>query len=348
MTTPPGWYSDPEHHGSGPAPERYWDGSAWTENRRGAQGGPEAQAVHYAPTMHAMPSVQGPPAPPGPPGQPPVPGYPGAQAAPGAPVPGYPGAPGGVQPGGAPGGSSKTGALVVAGVVLVAAVVGGVMLFQDDDDKGSRAKGGSAAKVPGGKGGGSVNIPPSGPSGGGANDPSAVEDRINHISVPLLTGWTEYNGVKDGVGLSGAPTPCAKKPEKSCARGGIRTLIAFPEDFKAKTAEGMAKEDIPTNAVDAYSKENYGGIVSHKELKSEAVTVAGQQGYRVLWQVDNAVGDDGYVQSLVFPNPKGTAGSAGEGTPKTMVLVSFAIDKNAAAPPLSHMDTITQGIKALN
>ncbi|WP_236075619.1 hypothetical protein [Streptomyces coffeae] len=239
----------------------------------------------------------------------------------------------------------------MAGVVLVAAVVGGVMLFQDDDDGDSRAKGDSAPKVPGGKGGGTVSIPPvdpSGPSGGGPDDPSAAEDRVNHISVPILTGWTEYKGVKDGVGLSGAPTPCAKKPEKSCALGGIRTLTAFPKDYKAKTAEGMAKEDIPKNAVDAYSKENYGGIVSHKELKSEAVTVAGQQGYRVLWQVDNAVGDDGYVQSLVFPNPKGTAGSTGEGMPKTMVLISFAIDKNAAAPPLSHMDTITQGIKVLS
>lgn len=345
MTTPPGWYPDPEHQGSGPTQERYWDGSAWTDDRRGAPGGPgDAQAVHYAPTMHAMPPVQGPPTPPGPPGQPPVPGYAAAQTPPGAPVPGalpgYPGAPGSGQPGGAPRGGAKTGALVVAGVVLVAAVAGGVLLFQDDDGKGRKAKRNSAGKLPGGNGGGTAGIPPGGRSGGGPDDPAVVEDRVNHISLPLLTGWTEYQGVKDGVGLQGAPTPCAKKPGKTCARGGIRTLTVLPDYYKATTAEGIAKEDIPTNADDAYSKENYGGIVSHKELKSEAVTVAGRPGYRVLWQVDNAAGDDGYVQSLALPDPRSAA--------KKMIVISMAIDKNPAAPPLSHMDTITQGIKALN
>lgn len=64
MTTPAGWYPDPEHPGPGPVPERYWDGSSWTANRRDAQGVPDAQSVHDAPTMHAMPSVQGPPGPP--------------------------------------------------------------------------------------------------------------------------------------------------------------------------------------------------------------------------------------------------------------------------------------------
>ncbi|HZG04394.1 MAG TPA: DUF2510 domain-containing protein [Streptomyces sp.] len=34
MTTPPGWYPDPGHPGPGPAPERWWDGSAWTGHTR--------------------------------------------------------------------------------------------------------------------------------------------------------------------------------------------------------------------------------------------------------------------------------------------------------------------------
>jgi hypothetical protein len=38
MTTPPGWYPDPGHTGHGPALERWWDGSAWTDYTREPQG----------------------------------------------------------------------------------------------------------------------------------------------------------------------------------------------------------------------------------------------------------------------------------------------------------------------
>ncbi|MZE80665.1 DUF2510 domain-containing protein, partial [Streptomyces sp. SID5475] len=37
MTTPPGWYPDPGHTGGGPALERWWDGSGWTDHTRQAQ-----------------------------------------------------------------------------------------------------------------------------------------------------------------------------------------------------------------------------------------------------------------------------------------------------------------------
>ncbi|MEV0041329.1 DUF2510 domain-containing protein, partial [Streptomyces sp. NPDC050804] len=33
-TTPPGWYPDPGHSGDGPQRERWWDGSAWTDELR--------------------------------------------------------------------------------------------------------------------------------------------------------------------------------------------------------------------------------------------------------------------------------------------------------------------------
>ncbi|MGW1499258.1 DUF2510 domain-containing protein [Streptomyces mirabilis] len=41
MTPPPGWYSDPSY----PLVERWWDGTAWTDHRRG----PEAPQVPLAP-----------------------------------------------------------------------------------------------------------------------------------------------------------------------------------------------------------------------------------------------------------------------------------------------------------
>lgn len=41
MTSPPGWYRDPSY----PLVERWWDGTAWTDHRRG----PEAPQAHLAP-----------------------------------------------------------------------------------------------------------------------------------------------------------------------------------------------------------------------------------------------------------------------------------------------------------
>ncbi|WP_059008514.1 DUF2510 domain-containing protein [Streptomyces specialis] len=64
MTTPPGWYPDPGHSGGGPAPERWWDGSAWTAHTRVPGGGPPA-----FPASVALPEYQpfGPPPSPAPP-----------------------------------------------------------------------------------------------------------------------------------------------------------------------------------------------------------------------------------------------------------------------------------------
>ncbi|WP_425583603.1 DUF2510 domain-containing protein, partial [Streptomyces macrosporus] len=44
-TTPPGWYPDPGHTGPGPAPDRWWDGSAWTEHTRTSPTAPGPAAV---------------------------------------------------------------------------------------------------------------------------------------------------------------------------------------------------------------------------------------------------------------------------------------------------------------
>ena len=40
MNTPPGWYPDPGYTGNGPATERWWDGSTWTEYTRDSSGAP--------------------------------------------------------------------------------------------------------------------------------------------------------------------------------------------------------------------------------------------------------------------------------------------------------------------
>jgi hypothetical protein len=104
-----------------------------------------------------------------------------------------------------------------------------------------------------------------------------------------------------------------------------------------KTAKATAEKDIATNAEESYGEKIYGGITSHEQLKSEAVTVAGQQGYRVRWKVVTKDGDDGYVESLAFPSPQAA---------DMLIVVRSGFDINPKAPGLSVLDDITKGIKA--
>ncbi|WP_425086306.1 DUF2510 domain-containing protein [Streptomyces liangshanensis] len=70
-TTPPGWHPDPGHTGDGPRRERWWDGSAWTDELRSAtpdreqdrdQDGTPAQTPEpgqdAAPTQGAAPAKE--------------------------------------------------------------------------------------------------------------------------------------------------------------------------------------------------------------------------------------------------------------------------------------------------
>jgi hypothetical protein len=64
----------------------------------------------------------------------------------------------------------------------------------------------------------------------------------------------------------------------------------------------------------------YGGITSHRQVRSEALTVAGQKGYLVRWRVGTEQGDGGCVQSLAFPSPA---------HPESFVLVRFSASTRA-------------------
>ncbi|MFE2432583.1 DUF2510 domain-containing protein [Streptomyces sp. NPDC059373] len=312
MTTPPGWYPEPGHTGTdAPALERWWDGTEWTEYTRTAQGQAAATAA-----------------------------------------PGYPPYPGDVVAGGAPSGrrGGRIAIAVVASVVVVAAVVGGVVaLTSDNGNSGKNAAGSQpspSASAPfgqapdgssGGSDGGLGGVPSTQPSTQPSSEPGFAADALDGISIPVPDGWKSSYDSYGLPSLSVSSYKCPGDTSKTCVRGGVNSYPAAAMQIKATTAEAAAKEDISANATASYGDNVYGGISSHKELTSEAVTVAGQKGYLVRWQVVTKKGDDGYVESLVFPSPSGS---------KQLVLVRFGFDINSKAPKLSVMDTITKGIKA--
>ncbi|MGP3949082.1 DUF2510 domain-containing protein [Streptomyces sp. 7N604] len=325
MTTPPGWYTDPGHTGQGPTLERWWDGSTWTDYTREPQG---AVASQIPPQHEGF----GPPQPAGP------------LLSPDPALRGYTPFP--------PVGGSRGKPYVIGGAaaVLVAALVGGIVLLSGDGDGdgGGADQAGAnptaSARTPGpgdggvNGGGGGNSVPDPGPSG--ATD--AAPDVVNGISLPVLDGWEAGRVGSGGAAITIGPYPCPGLPDTTCVRGGVFSRPAAGYD--AKSAEGVAKEDISKNAQASYGKdpktgkEMYGGVTSSREMKSVAVTVAGRKGYLVRWKVVTKKGDDGYVQSLVFPSPNDE---------QRLVLVRFGFDATKEAPPLTDMDRITQGIKAL-
>ncbi|MEU1620430.1 DUF2510 domain-containing protein [Streptomyces sp. NPDC005722] len=305
MTTPPGWYPEPGQTGNGPALERWWDGTEWTEYTRTAQ----------------------PPAPAFGAGAPGLPQYPGA----------FPPAP-----------RKRRGGLiaiaVVAAVVVAGAVVGGVVAL-------GRSSGGStdsARPAP------SVTAPgpdregeDAGPDGGGPGDgglpdvpksePGFALDLVDGISLPVPDGWKGATSRYGLAELTVGEYACPGDTSSNCLRGGVFSMPAASVKLKSTTAEAAAKEDIAGNAEGAYGGKIYGDITSHTQLLSKKVTVAGEQGYLVRWKVVTQRGDDGYVQSLVFPSPS---------DPDRLVLVRYGFDINPKAPGPDVMDDITEGIKA--
>ncbi|MBL1096440.1 DUF2510 domain-containing protein [Streptomyces coffeae] len=306
--TPPGWYPDPGDTGNAPGVERWWNGSTWTEYTRDASGMP---GMSY--------------------GAPAMPGY-------------APGQPGGQGRGRGP----KVAALAVAVGVVVAAIIGGIVLLGDggDGDGKDSARPSPSASASGGDDGGTSGEPSGpptdAPTGTPSFDPNTAPDPVNGISLPVLSGWQAGRSSSGGAGITTSRYPCPNDASTECVRGGAFSRTA--SGYKADTAKGIAKEDIAQNAEDSYGKDEesdrkaYGGITSHKQLKSESVEVVGGKGYLVRWKVDTKKGDDGYVQSVVFPSPT---------IPDTMVVIRFGFDVSDKAPPLSDMDEILKGVKAL-
>ncbi|WP_320779638.1 DUF2510 domain-containing protein [Streptomyces sp. CRN 30] len=317
QATPPGWYPDPGQTHDGPATERWWDGTAWTDRIRPA-----------APAGAAW----------GPPGPP-------SAAGPYAPYPAVPPYPAHPAPAGRQG--LRTGIAVGVAAVVLACVGVGVYVLTAN---GGGSSASSASQGPDGRGGPGDerggDPGPGGPGGGGPGEPTepGVEDglaldTVNGIGLPLPEDWSATI-TTTGVGITADDGyPCPGDTSSTCTPGGAYSAPAEALGVEATTAEAAAEEDIARNAEESYGGASYGSITSHEELFSKAATVAGQQGWAVRWQVVTEQGADGYVESLVVPAPA---------DPDRLVVIRFGVDVGDSGPGQSVIDEIREGIEEIS
>lgn len=284
-----------------PPQERWWDGHVWSH--------------HVRPATGALPA------------------------------PGVPSAPGG-------GSGPRRGPViagVVGGAVLVGALVaGGVLLLNGSDGSGGPGK--PAAKpaasasadsdkdsdkdgdndgdndgdgTPGGK-----------PSPSPTKLTAVARDPVLGVGITVLDGWEPGSYSHASVG-SKAEYACPVSHKRDCIRGGavIRTATGGwgGEGALKKQAESRVAE----NAKDSYPKKSYGGITSHKVVRSGPVTVAGEPGYRVRWRVTNKLKPDAHVEAVVFRSPSSSS--------RTLALLS-SVDIAKGAPPASDLDELRKGV----
>lgn len=300
--TPPGWYPDPGQIPGGPPSERWWDGTTWTEHVRA----------------------------------------PGGATSPAAPAPAYPGYP--QQPPGPARRRMRTVVVAVVALVVLAGIGGGVYALtagDDDGDDNAKSPASSAPSEPDRGGDGDEPDGPGesrspAPSDGPPTEEGFATDAASGISIPVPDGWQGTSSGR-GASVTTGKYPCPGDNSTTCVRGGAFSAPAAALKVKETDPEAAAKADIEKNAEESYGGKIYGGkLVSHKQLASKSVTVAGKKGYLVRWKAVNRKGPDGYVQSLAFKSPADDM---------TMVIVRFGIDDHDDAPSVSYMDRITKDIK---
>ncbi|MFC6594634.1 DUF2510 domain-containing protein [Kitasatospora paranensis] len=339
---PAGWYPDPKDTTTEPRPERWWDGQGWTATTRPGPGAVEEAAggeptVIEGQVLESGPSVRYPDYPPLASDTPPKaarrPARPAVVAAAVAALAGVVVGSGvtylamdgrtdtaSARPAAGPGGYGFPGGNGIPGFPGGDGGNGGDAFGGQGNGNGGSGQG-NGGGLGGGLGNGQGNGKGNG-KGSGSSATTAV-DAVNGISLPIPSGWKGGTGTDGHASLIIGTYTC---PDGSanCSLGGVVTGSLQGSDAKQAALADIA----------AAAKDSYGAIKGHQELKSEAVTVVGRSGYLVRWKVDAPQGNNGYVETVVFPGAK--SGS--------LVSVRFGFDIAAKAPDVAVMDTIVQGI----
>ncbi|MGW4379813.1 DUF2510 domain-containing protein [Kitasatospora sp. NPDC004531] len=362
---PAGWYPDPVDTDSDPRPERWWDGKGWTASTRPASAAPDAAPGGPS----AAPADAAPGTPADAPGTPAdaAPGAEHATVLEGTvldaaghtvhypPPPPYAGLP--------PAKPRRRPSKPVVIAASVAALLGlglgsGVTYLAMDGHSGKHAaaksspenrpghkgegfdgengengenggSGGSGKNGKNGPGDGIPGLPGQGEGKNGKGDSDGVNadlavDLVNGISLPIPSGWQGGTTKAGFAALSIGEYTCAGSSSDTCSLGG-----ADSSRINGTDAKQAAQQDI-----EAAAKAAYGDITGHQELKNEAVTVAGRAGHLVRWKVDAPKGNNGYVETVVFPTADG----------KALTAVHLGFDIADKAPGLDQMDAIVKGI----
>ncbi|MEY9875369.1 hypothetical protein ABH931_004870 [Streptacidiphilus sp. MAP12-33] len=183
--------------------------------------------------------------------------------------------------------------------------------------------GGSGGSGSGGLGGGN------GGSGGGSGSNAAV-DVADGLSITLPSGWTGGTTTDGHASGSFGTYTCAGSTGSSnntCSYAGVDTVTLSAS--VSGGAQAAAEADIA-----AAVKDSYGDVTGHQVLEEKAVTVAGRSGYLVRWQVNAKVGNNGTVETVVFPDKAGDK----------LVALRLGFDVASKAPSLSVMDQIVSGV----
>ncbi|MDH6110095.1 hypothetical protein P3T36_005821 [Kitasatospora sp. MAP12-15] len=338
-STAPGWYPDPQRAPAAGAPqERYWDGGGWTAQTRPAVP-PVPPAVplsdaspaygHPAVPAPAEPSAYGFPPPPY--GYPQAPGYPppGPPPAPPAYLVAPPAPPYGAAPYFAPPAPARNRTGLVVGVlagalVLIGATVAGAAALLGS--AGAAVHPGPVAAQP------APQQPTPTPSDqppllGKAPvspDGTTVKDLLDGWTVPLPSGWTsEDHDAGSALWLTTTPYDCSAPG--GCVRGNFSIDSGPTQGPDAQTA---ARAAMPSRATQLY-----GALVSHQELVSGPITVAGLAGYAVRWHVAPTTGAQGYLLVVALP-------ATGGGF---TVLVG-SVDDDPSAPKPAVLEQLVAGI----
>ncbi|MEV4555846.1 DUF2510 domain-containing protein [Kitasatospora sp. NPDC049285] len=262
--TPPGWYPVP-----GTGQERWWNGTAWTDDHR------TAGQLNDAPTQGWDNS--------------------GLAAATRQPQPGpYP--TGKSDGTGRRGNGLVVGVSAAVGAVLLAAVVVAVVLIRTDPPTPNPVPTLTAT------GNSPVTASPlasASPSRSATNAAPAltVADAVHGWRVPLPDGWTAERPSDQASVIEIAGQYSCSQSTSLCVRGQFSVAV---DTAQAADAESAAEAEIA-----AYAPEVFGPLTSHRELATGAVTVAGVRGHAIRWYVQPGQGASGYVLVVALPAQSG-------------------------------------------